>query len=145
MGCFVPAGAPSPTGGIPATTAGGSALITAAKAYDNGFPAYEPLNIDKFYSLPKGPQGFYINCLGCDRRFRLQRSALLLAGMRAQIPRARASAGSDGRNRHGRTGKAAVRGMWGRNPTLAQWTGSFAIYTVLFTEMQRQNTPEGPK
>ena len=37
--------------------------------YDNGFPAYEPLNIDKFYSLPKGPKGFYINCLGCDRRF----------------------------------------------------------------------------
>jgi hypothetical protein len=39
------------------------------QAYDAGFPAYEPLNIDKFYSLPKGPKGFYINCLGCDRRF----------------------------------------------------------------------------
>ena len=37
--------------------------------YDAGNPAYEPLDTDRFYSLPKGPTGFYINCAGCQKRF----------------------------------------------------------------------------
>jgi hypothetical protein len=37
--------------------------------YDAGNPPYDPLYADRFYSLPKGPEGFYINCAGCHRRF----------------------------------------------------------------------------
>jgi hypothetical protein len=68
MGCFAcgRSYAPKPPSGDDSTR---FCSDTCRNAYDNGFPAYEPLNIDKFYSLPKGPQGFYINCLGCDRRF----------------------------------------------------------------------------
>jgi len=38
-------------------------------AFDGGMPPFEPLNLDKFYSLPKGPIGFYVECANCHKRF----------------------------------------------------------------------------
>ena len=38
-------------------------------AFDAGAPAYEPPNHDRFYSLPKGPRGFLIDCANCRKRF----------------------------------------------------------------------------
>jgi hypothetical protein len=38
-------------------------------AFDAGLPPFEPLDLDKSYSLPKGPTGFNINCKFCQTRF----------------------------------------------------------------------------
>ncbi len=39
------------------------------EAFDAGFLVYVPLDVDKFYSLPKASIGFRINCKGCGRPF----------------------------------------------------------------------------
>jgi len=43
------------------------------EAFDNGAPPFDPnyasKNNPRWYSLPIGPQGFYINCAGCGCRF----------------------------------------------------------------------------
>ena len=36
-------------------------------AFDAGLPAFQPP--DRFYSLPKGPRGFLVDCAHCRRRF----------------------------------------------------------------------------
>lgn len=38
-------------------------------AFDAGLPAFEPLNLDTLYSLPKGSIGFYVDCANCHKRF----------------------------------------------------------------------------
>jgi hypothetical protein len=38
-------------------------------AFDRGVRAYEPLNLDRFYNLPKGRNGFLIPCANCRTRF----------------------------------------------------------------------------
>jgi hypothetical protein len=38
-------------------------------AFDAGAPAYEPPDLGRFYSLPKGPAGFWIDCAHCGKRF----------------------------------------------------------------------------
>jgi hypothetical protein len=37
--------------------------------FDLGLPPFEPLDLDKFYSLPKAATGFHINCACCRSRF----------------------------------------------------------------------------
>jgi hypothetical protein len=48
-------------------------LIRCREAYDRGLSAYDPHYAGKsnprWYNLPIGPNGFYINCLGCGNRF----------------------------------------------------------------------------
>jgi endogenous inhibitor of DNA gyrase (YacG/DUF329 family) len=39
------------------------------KYLDTGGALYEPLDIDRFYSLPKAKQGFLIPCRGCGKQF----------------------------------------------------------------------------
>ena len=38
-------------------------------AFDDGLPPYEPLDLDNYYSLPKGPTGFHVDCAHCRKRF----------------------------------------------------------------------------
>jgi hypothetical protein len=38
-------------------------------AFDAGLPAYEPIDISKYYSLPMGPTGFRIKCACCKANF----------------------------------------------------------------------------
>jgi hypothetical protein len=39
------------------------------EAFDAGFPAFDPFNADKWYSLPIGPAGFRIDCVHCRKQF----------------------------------------------------------------------------
>jgi hypothetical protein len=39
------------------------------EAFDAGVPAYEPLDVTRFYSLPIGPKGFFVECAHCRKRF----------------------------------------------------------------------------
>jgi endogenous inhibitor of DNA gyrase (YacG/DUF329 family) len=39
------------------------------KYFDTGGALYEPLDTDRFYSLPKSKQGFLIPCRGCGKQF----------------------------------------------------------------------------
>jgi hypothetical protein len=38
-------------------------------AFDVGGPVYEPIDVDRFYSLPKGRHGFLIDCPTCRMPF----------------------------------------------------------------------------
>src|SRR5262249_23632559 len=47
--------------------------VRCRECYDAGHPAYDPdyasKNNPRWYNLPIGPHGFYIDCAGCGKRF----------------------------------------------------------------------------
>jgi hypothetical protein len=61
---------PKPTGGDNSTR---FCSDRCREAFDNGFPPYDPTyhlkSNPRWYSLPIGPKGFYINCANCGERF----------------------------------------------------------------------------
>jgi hypothetical protein len=43
--------------------------VNCRKTFDAGMPVFAPFDLDKFYDLPKGPIGFWIDCSSCGKRF----------------------------------------------------------------------------